>query len=79
MRRRKVTLIGVSDEYNSKPGLGLEGSTAYDGFMACRDGSTIAHDLVEHVNGHKAIGPIADELQALGAVWFVRVLISAEI
>src|SRR5690606_25592869 len=32
----------------------------------------IAHDLIEHVNGVGEIGDIADELEALGACWFVR-------
>lgn len=40
--------------------------------MASNDGALIAHDLIEHINGLKAIGSIDDELEALGAVWFVR-------
>ncbi len=36
------------------------------------EGLLIAHDLIEHQNGTKRIGPIADEMQALGAIWFVR-------
>jgi len=36
------------------------------------DGIQIAHDLIEHQNGVRAIGSVHDELQALGAIWFVR-------
>jgi hypothetical protein len=32
----------------------------------------IAHDLIEHQNGVAAIGSIDDELEALGAIWYVR-------
>lgn len=35
-------------------------------------GLLIAHDLLEHVNGVSAIGSIGDEIQALGAAWYVR-------
>jgi len=34
--------------------------------------TSIAHDLVEHVNGLEAIGTIGDELMALGAMWKCR-------
>lgn len=40
--------------------------------MVAITGETIAHDLLEHVNGIDKIGTIQDELQALGALWFVR-------
>jgi hypothetical protein len=35
-------------------------------------GETIAHDIVEHVNGFHRIGGIEDELEALGGVWMTR-------
>lgn len=35
-------------------------------------GDLVAHDALEHCNGYKAIGSVHDELQALGAVAFVR-------
>ena len=36
------------------------------------DGTGIAHDLIEHVNGLSAIGGVGDELEALGAMWYTR-------
>ncbi len=36
------------------------------------DGILLAHDLIEHQNGPAAIGTIIDELQALGAIMYVR-------
>ena len=36
------------------------------------DGTLIAHDIVEHVNGLREIGGLEDELEALGAIWLVR-------
>lgn len=35
-------------------------------------GDIVAHDALEHCNGYKAIGSVHDELQALGAITFVR-------
>jgi hypothetical protein len=40
--------------------------------MADRDGLLLAHDIIEHQNGHKNIGTVWDELEALGAIWYVR-------
>jgi hypothetical protein len=34
----------------------------------------VAHDVVEHCNGVENIGPVGDEIRALGGVWFVRIL-----
>lgn len=70
---RTVRLIGATDEYDSKPGLILKGANAQaPGFMADRDGMTIPHDLLEHVNGPAHIGTVWDELEALGAIWQIR-------
>jgi hypothetical protein len=41
-------------------------------FMVATDGLTIAHDIIEHVNGLRNIGTIHDEMEALGGIWFVR-------
>lgn len=40
--------------------------------FAATMGNLLAHDLLEHVNGLDSIGTVADELQALGAVWYIR-------
>lgn len=67
-----VTLIATSDEYDSTLGLLIKGAPRYDGMMCDRNGSMIAHDLIEHQNGYSAIGPIDDELEALGGIWHAR-------
>lgn len=36
------------------------------------DGYLVAHDIMEHLNGAEAIGGSAEELEALGAVWWLR-------
>lgn len=70
---RRVSLVAVVDEFDRRPGLALRGAPVdRDGFMADRDGTLIAHDLLEHVNGPRNIGSVWDELEALGAVWQVR-------
>jgi len=74
---RHIRLIAVSDEYDRTPGLAIKGAaTQSDGFMADRGGDNggglIAHDLLEHVNGVRNIGPVWDELEALGAIYQVR-------
>lgn len=70
---RYVRLVAVCDEYGTEPGLALKGApVTCEGFMADRDGSLIAHDLLEHVNGREHIGTVWDELEALGAIWQVR-------
>lgn len=70
---RALTLIAASDEYDNKPGLMIKTNKGYYGAMAERqDGILIAHDIVEHQNGIDSIGPIWDELQALGGIWHAR-------
>jgi hypothetical protein len=68
---RHVRLVSFEDEPTGSLGLifkGCEGPS----ILSDSDGSLIAHDLVEHQNGINAIGCIADELQAIGAIWQVR-------
>ena len=69
---RSVRLIAASDDYDATPGLIIKGTPSFDGLMADRTGMMIAHDLLEHVNGLKHMGPVWDELEALGAIWQVR-------
>ena len=42
------------------------------GSNAFTEGRTLAHDIVEHQNGLKAIGSIGDELEAMGGIWHAR-------
>lgn len=69
---RAIRLIAVSDDFNKEPGLKIKGTPDFEGFMADRSGDTIAHDLLEHQNGVANMGPVWDELEALGAIWQVR-------
>jgi hypothetical protein len=65
-------LVAREDQFDSAPGLGLRDIPAADDYMADRDGTLTAHDVLEHVNGPRAIGTIDDELEAMGAAWYVR-------
>lgn len=69
-----VTLKAASDEYGKSLGLALAGTTGYEGFMADRGEaiSLIAHDIIEHQNGLASIGPVWDEMEAMGGIWHCR-------
>jgi hypothetical protein len=73
MRPRTVILEAFED-WTGEVGLGVEGvsRSEEDEMSAAREGMLIAHDLIEHVNGVRAIGSIDDELEAMGAIWYVR-------
>lgn len=71
----KVILKTREDSATGETGLVIEGVRDLDMPMVATvpgAGLQIAHDLVEHVNGVGEIGGIGDELEALGAMWFVR-------
>lgn len=72
MKPLRVILDVFKDEPTGEIGLKLEGAPASDEMFAAREGRLIAHDLLEHVNGPEVIGDIGDELEALGAIWYVR-------
>jgi hypothetical protein len=74
MPRITATLLTAEDSETGLTGLIVKGlprpmngttNTATEGLL-------IAHDLIEHVNGVQHIGTINDELEALGAMWYVR-------
>ncbi len=47
----------------------------FEGFMTAfgpTTGRLLAHDIIEHQNGAWAIGTVADELEAIGAMYYVR-------
>lgn len=70
------TLIAIEDVNIGSIGLVLKKmdlSKIVDGQVyAIFEGFTLAHDLLEHVNGINKIGSIDDELEALGAMWYTR-------
>lgn len=72
MKRTKVILTARRDEMTGEMGLCIPGVAPSDIVNASSDGLGIAHDLIEHQNGAAEIGGIADECEALGALWFVR-------
>lgn len=43
-----------------------------NGMDGSLEGLLIAHDILEHQNGLRAIGSVGDELEAAGGIWFVR-------
>jgi hypothetical protein len=73
MPKFNVTLVARRDEETGVVGLVIEGLRPTDGEVnSASEGLLIAHDLIEHVNGIERIGSIDDELEALGAIWYVR-------
>ena len=61
------------DNCTGELGLALKAMPRLDnGEPETGGGLVIAHDLLEHVGGVRAIGGIGDEIQALGAAWYVR-------
>jgi hypothetical protein len=71
-RMHVVTLEAFRDESTGELGLGIVGMPRDETTNAAGEGLLIAHDLIEHVNGAERIGSIDDELEALGAIWYVR-------
>ncbi len=70
---KRVILTCVEDNVTGELGLIVDGLKQLSNeFMATTEGLIIAHDLIEHQNGIKAIGSIDDELEALGACWWIR-------
>lgn len=69
---RRVMLEAFKDDNTGELGFGLTDMPRHEQTNAATDGALIAHDLIEHVNGAEAIGSIDDELEALGAIWYVR-------
>lgn len=72
LRYIKVTLEAAIDQEMGVLGLFVKGSSSQENTNSANEGELIAHDLIEHVNGIKNIGGIDDELEALGAIWYVR-------
>jgi hypothetical protein len=72
VRPRTVKLVVDEDKDYGTTGLFVEENRFRDGMNASTSGVLMAHDLIEHVNGVREIGPINDELEAMGAIWFTR-------
>lgn len=68
----KFKLVVREDQCTGETGLMLEGVKMINTPMVSLEGLTIAHDILEHQNGLKSIGPVDDEIEALGGCWFVR-------
>lgn len=71
---KTVKLLAHHDRYNTgETGLVTAGMNIQeDMFMTAMEGRLIAHDILEHVNGVEKIGSCADELEAIGSIWFIR-------
>jgi hypothetical protein len=69
---KRIILESFKDDETGEVGLGLLNLPRDYTTNAAHDGMTIAHDIIEHVNGPEKIGTIDDELEALGAIWYVR-------
>lgn len=72
----EVYLIAHMDETLGELGLILEGmvlSKVSEGEpVIAPSARLVAHDILEHQNGVANIGSIHDELEALGATWYIR-------
>lgn len=73
MERTKLKLIAKSNLY-SDFGWMVEGVREFDTLtmVGQSGGRVLAHDIFEHVNGLHRIGDIDDELEAIGASWYIR-------
>lgn len=69
---KHIRLIAFCDEPTGELGLGFLGHTSHEALLGDREGGLIAHDLLEHQNGLSRIGDPADEVEAMGGMWFVR-------
>lgn len=65
-------LTARTDDMTGELGLTFEDVPQFAELFSASEGRLLAHDLLEHVNGLKEIGTVADELQALGAVMYIR-------
>lgn len=72
MQTQTVYLISFTDDSTGNLGYGLKDMPKDDKTFSSNDGRLIAHDILEHINGPQYIGGIDDELQALGAAWYIR-------
>lgn len=69
----KVVNFEVKEDWNTGiVGLVPAGVCMMENYTPCTSGSLLAHDLLEHQNGFKAIGTVLDELEALGGIAYVR-------
>jgi hypothetical protein len=68
----QVILEAYTDESFGQLGLGIIGTPRNYDTNSGFNGLIIAHDIMEHVNGLSEIGTIDDELEALGAIWYIR-------
>lgn len=69
---RSVKLRAIEDRSSGLVGLILDDMRRFDFTTAANEGRLIAHDLLEHQQGARAIGSLDDELIALGGVWYIR-------
>jgi len=69
---RHVTLQAIREEWTGETGMIVKGTPRIQSSIISTEGVVIAHDLLEHCNGIKSIGSVDDELEALGACWFIR-------
>jgi hypothetical protein len=69
---RTITLEAIECPTTGETGFSVAGASVADDYMAATNGALMAHDLLEHLNGFDEIGGIGDELEALGAAWYVR-------
>ena len=65
-------LTAMEDHNTGEVGLVFNAMAELDTPFATMNGTLMAHDLIEHVNGIDAIGTVSDEFIALGATHYTR-------
>lgn len=71
LSRREVIVIR-EDKSTGEIGFCFEKVALGDSPTVFLEGRMAAHDLIEHMNGLSAIGSFEDEMEALGACYYVR-------
>lgn len=71
LKRTRIILDVIEDRNLGGLGFAIPGMPRNDSTNP-GNGLQVAHDLIEHVNGAHLIGTIDDELEAIGAIWYVR-------
>jgi hypothetical protein len=69
---KAITYIVEEHDETGIVGLTPEGIRMHDQYIPTSGGNAFAHDLLEHQNGFKSIGTIRDEIEAMGALAYVR-------
>lgn len=69
---RYITYEWQEDEWSGEYGFWPVNTERHPVIAPVTSGMALAHDLLEHQNGFARIGTLEDEIEAIGAILFVR-------